>query len=336
LGSPNPKSYDLVFRIFSAPSGGASLWAERQVVAVDQGQYDVMLGEGMSHGVEPWPSLDTVLSSGTGTARYLEVTVRGLGIGGSDVTLLPRLLLSSQPYAFLVRHARTAEALVDSNAIPVLRVSGTAVGIGVEQANATLDVGGVVTTTAFASEGNTTVNGRYAAASFTGGGTLPIGSIIAWTRGTPPEGWALCDGSTVQGRRTPDLRSRFVLGQGQGSGLTGRSVGQVGGAEAYTLTEANFAAHRHVFDPPGTWADRVGGHNHSYQTHSANVGWAIPEMYVATSDTDSRHLHTARTVSHGSHQHALSFSSQSHGAGGGQPHATMPPFYALSFIMRVR
>ena len=335
LGSPNPRNYDLIFRIFSVPTGGTSLWAERQVVTVDQGQYDAMLGEGMSQGVEPWPSLETVLASGTGTARYLEVTVRALGIGGSDVTLSPRVLLASQPYAFLARHARTAETLVDSNSIPVLSVSGTAVGIGVEQANATLDVGGVVTTTAFASEGNTTVNGRYAAASFTGGGTLPVGAIIVWTGGAPPDGWALCDGSTVQGRRTPDLRSRFVLGQGQGSGLTSRSVGQVGGAESYTLTEANFAAHRHVFDPPGTWADQTGGHDHSYQTHSVNRGSGIGGNWPAEW-WHSRTRHTSRTISHSAHQHTLSFTAQSQGAGGGQPHPSMPPFYALSFIMRVR
>ncbi|MEY3275846.1 MAG: hypothetical protein RL153_1112, partial [Verrucomicrobiota bacterium] len=336
LGSPNPRNYDLVFRVFSTASGGTSLWTERQVVVVDQGEYDVMLGEGMSHGIEPWPALDAVLSSGSGTARYLEVTVRGLGLGGSDVTLLPRFLLPSQPYAFLARHARTAETLVDSNASPVLRVSGTTVGIGVEQANATLDVGGVLTATDFNSEGNTTVDGDYTAASFEGGGTLPLGCIIIWTGGEPPDGWALCDGRTVNHRRTPDLRSRFVLGQGQGTGLTARSVGQVGGAEATVLTEAHFAAHRHVFDPPGTWADGGGEHQHSYQTHCVGNFWRIMSFGQARDPDFSRTWGANRATGHGAHEHSVSISAQSAAAGGGQAHPNMPPFYVLAYIMRVQ
>ena len=295
-----------------------------------------MLGEGMSHGVEPWPALDAVLSSGSGTARYLEVTARGLGLGGSDVTLLPRFLLPSQPYAFLARHARTAEALVDSNDTPLLRVSGTTVGIGVEQANATLDVGGVLTATDFNSEGNTTVDGDYTAASFEGGGTLPLGCIIIWTGGTPPDGWALCDGRTVNNRRTPDLRSRFVLGQGQGTGLAARSVGQVGGAEATVLTEAHFAAHRHVFDPPGTWADGGGEHQHSYQTHCVGNFWAIISAGQARDPDFSRTWGANRATWHSAHEHPVSISAQSAAAGGGQAHPNMPPFYVLAYIMRVQ
>ena len=339
LGSPNPRNYDLLFRIFTSPSGGASLWTERQVVVVDQGEYDVMLGEGMSHGVEPWPALDTVLATGSGTARYLEVTVRGIGVGGSDVVLRPRFLLPSQPYAFLARHARTAETVLGSNSIPVLRVSGSAVGIGVERADATLDIGGVLTATSLANDGNATVSGKYFATAFEGAGTIPLGGIVVWTGASPPQGWALCNGQTANGRRTPDLRSRFVLGHGQGSGLTARSVGQVGGQEAYVLNYNNFAPHRHVFDPPGLWIESGGGHSHSYATHSRmNTSDRGVDGSGLARGNESRTLTASRDVSHQdrNHQHQTTVSAESGPSGGGQPHNTMPPFYTLAYIMRVQ
>ena len=340
LGSPNPRNYDLLFRIFTSPSGGASLWTERQVVVVDQGEYDVMLGEGMSHGVEPWPALDTVLATGSGTARYLEVTVRGIGVGGSDVVLRPRFLLPSQPYAFLARHARTAETVLGSNSIPVLRVSGSAVGIGVERADATLDIGGVLTATSLANDGNATVSGKYFATAFEGAGTIPLGGIVVWTGASPPQGWALCNGQTANGRRTPDLRSRFVLGHGQGSGLTARAVGQVGGQEAYVLNYNNFAPHRHVFDPPGLWIESGGGHSHSYATHSRMNTSDRPAAGSGglAQGNESRTVAASRDVSHQdrNHQHQTTVSAESGTSGGGQPHNTMPPFYTLAYIMRVQ
>ena len=47
-----------------------------------------------------------------------------------------------------------------------------------------------------------------------------------------PQGWALCDGTNG----TPDLRGRFILGAGQGTGLTERKLKDNGGEEMHTLT----------------------------------------------------------------------------------------------------
>lgn len=46
---------------------------------------------------------------------------------------------------------------------------------------------------------------------------FPIGTIIMWyppssTDTTIPNGWAVCNGTTVNGYTTPDLRSRFIAG----------------------------------------------------------------------------------------------------------------------------
>jgi microcystin-dependent protein len=46
----------------------------------------------------------------------------------------------------------------------------------------------------------------------------------------------------------PDLRSRVPIGQGQGVGLTGRTIGQVGGSESVTLSNAQLPAHTHALN----------------------------------------------------------------------------------------
>ena len=335
LGSPNPRNYDVLFRIFAASAGGSPLWTERQIVTVDQGAYDVILGEGSSFEGEPWPALDSVIASGPGNTRFLAVTVRAIGTAGADVTMSPRFLLASQPYAFLAGHARTASVLMSSDNKPVLRVSGNSVGIVVEQANATLDVGGIVTATQLANEGNAAVSGAFTAVLFEGAGTIPVGGIVIWTGTTPPDGWALCDGRQSNGRLTPDLRSRFVLGQGHGDGLASRVVGQVGGAEQSLLAMDAMPSHTHVFDPPGTWSSSANGHSHSYVSHSVAVLPVASAFFRAEPDS-TRTKHVARTEGHAAHGHGFAVPGFSREQGGNRPHPAMPPFYALAYIMRVR
>jgi microcystin-dependent protein len=47
-----------------------------------------------------------------------------------------------------------------------------------------------------------------------GYGTTPIGGIIMWSGSIDeiPDGWALCDGEKHNGKHTPDLRGRFIVG----------------------------------------------------------------------------------------------------------------------------
>ncbi len=55
--------------------------------------------------------------------------------------------------------------------------------------------------------------------TFSGNGTVPVGGIIMWSGvlSRIPAGWALCDGRTKDGIKTPDLRGRFVVGYGADS-----------------------------------------------------------------------------------------------------------------------
>ncbi len=56
----------------------------------------------------------------------------------------------------------------------------------------------------------------------------------------------------------PDLRGRSLLGAGQGTGLTMRTVGDVPGAAAHALTESEMPAHTHAL-PIGTTGSTGGG-----------------------------------------------------------------------------
>ncbi len=94
-----------------------------------------------------------------------------------------------------------------------------------------------------------------------------------------PRGWARADGQLLpinsyqalfsllgtqfggDGRTTfalPDLRSRFTMGQGNGSSLTPRNAGQKGGTETATMTAATMASHNHLVNANNLDGDRPG------------------------------------------------------------------------------
>ena len=340
LGSPNPRNYDLVFRVFAAESGGSPLWSESQSVAVYNGRYAVQLGDGMSVGVEPQPSLADVLAFGVVGARYLEVTVKGLGTGGSDIVMNPRFQLLSQPFSFLSLHSITADALANSQGTPVLRSVGSSVGINVESPSATLDVGGTIIAGSLRADDSMSVSGLFNASSFVGGGTIPLGGIVIWSGTVPPPGWALCDGRMVNGRTTPNLTARFVLGEGQGQGLTRRSIGDAGGQSARTIDVENMPSHGHQVDPPAVFTSQNESHGHFYRTASVSEGVRpfIHPFWQSSANLEQRPNthHVGRSLSHEAHAHLMDPKVQLLGAGGNQSFVAMPPHFALAYIMRVQ
>lgn len=111
LGETAPQNYDVIFRIHNDQSGGQVVWGEQQTVTVDKGYFSVLLGEGADTG-DPRNALSTVFTGDDASDRYVGMTVKGIGSGGSDVNILPRLRLLSSPYSFL---AKNASALVSPN-----------------------------------------------------------------------------------------------------------------------------------------------------------------------------------------------------------------------------
>jgi microcystin-dependent protein len=124
-----------------------------------------------------------------------------------------------------------------------------------------------------------------------------LGTVFAWPSVTPPAGSLICDGS-AQSRNTyanlfnligttfgpgdgattfnlPDLRSRMIVGGGQGTGLTNRLLGVTGGEENHVLLVAELASHGHSISDPGH-AHTLPAHGHGFNDPGHNHGVSDP------------------------------------------------------------
>lgn len=133
LAGSKPENYPVVFRIFTAATGGTRLWSEQQIVTVDKGNFSVVLGEGTPVSGELRPVLSSVLSGPASEDRYMSITVT---VGSSTSELLPRLRLLPSPYAFT---ATSANNLVNPNGTPVVTYANSRVEV-----NGNLNVSGVL------------------------------------------------------------------------------------------------------------------------------------------------------------------------------------------------
>ena len=134
------------------------------------------------------------------------------------------------------------------------------------------------------------------------------------------EDWILCDGgSDGKGGTVPDLRGRMILGASDE-----HEAGSTGGSETHThsisgtvgsttLTEAQMPSHAHLPSNRSTFVTE-GGAGEAQINASPNY------------KTYSICTWTATTGGSGSHTHTLSGASGSANS--------LPPYYALSYIMR--
>jgi microcystin-dependent protein len=193
----------------------------------------------------------------------------------------------------------------------------------------------------------------------------PVGTVIPFTVVTPPNGWVLCDGAsylrstyldlfnligTTYGSadsthfNVPDLRGKFVLGAGQGSGLTNRVLAATGGEEAHSLSIAELAAHTHGLN---AHTHTMGNHTHVGPNHFHGVAgysavnapgilptaggqaWNLSQI-VNTSGAD-RDLTTGGPSTNTSDGPSVANSTS---IGSGTAHNTMPPFAVLVYIIK--
>lgn len=121
-GSPiaptTPTNYQLIFRIYTAQSGGTPLWGEQQTVTVSNGLFTVQLGGGTSDGIDPNFPISQVFSSNSvngfavpTASRYLGVTVvipPATPQTAAEIT--PRLAFLTTPFSYSASHAATADS----------------------------------------------------------------------------------------------------------------------------------------------------------------------------------------------------------------------------------
>jgi hypothetical protein len=127
LGNTAPKNYDVIFRIYDGEGSNTPIWGEQQTVTVDKGYFSVLLGEGAATPGTPNAgiSLSSLFNSASASDRYVGFTVKGVGSGGTDVEILPRVRLMSSPYAFLSNKALAADtAALADNATSAARATG--------------------------------------------------------------------------------------------------------------------------------------------------------------------------------------------------------------------
>jgi microcystin-dependent protein len=154
---------------------------------------------------------------------------------------------------------------------------------------------------------------------------IPRGAIILWSGSLPPEGWALCDGSSPG---IPDLRGRFILGYNPSIAETDEtgmarkgfnSVGENGGHIRHTLTINEMPTHSHGISDPG--------HVHSE--------WVTDRKFVTAVVNDDKNMapisgppYQKNTESKGTNLTVLN-------EGYGDSFDMTPPYYVLAYIFKL-
>lgn len=141
----------------------------------------------------------------------------------------------------------------------------------------------------------------------------PAGAAAAGTASCP---YGADDASTF---RLPDLRGRLVVGQDSGQAEFD-VIGETGGANTVTLTEAQLPSHSHGGVTTGTGAD--GSHMHDYNGTGGHPWAAGGGNYVVNINNYSG-IKSAATSTDGTHAHTVA------SEGGGTAHANLQPYMAL-------
>lgn len=221
----------LVARLYGAAEGGDVLWARKAPVLLDEnGDFSVLLSDVLEapEGA-PETTLARVLAEHT---CWIECQ-----LDGHSGVMVPRAGLAAAPYAMFANAAEGARG--DFLASVSLVVGGATTAGSISTGNATSE-GAVKVGGELKVGGDATMAGGLKAASYSGIGALPVGTVILWYgfSDQAPDGWAFCDG-----QNRPDLGGRFVVGAGNRY-----HVGDTGGAETVTLSGGQLPPHSHGYE----------------------------------------------------------------------------------------
>ena len=179
----------------------------------------------------------------------------------------------------------------------------------------------------------------------------PTGVIVMWSGNTNtiPTGWALCNGQTVNNLTTPDLRNRFIIGAG-----STYTAGQTGGATSQTTSTAGSHSHNSVTGATTLTSGQIPSHEHTFTDVYAIVGdYGLGGSTAPVRDRNGTYIYPsfyAGNASDGDQDNgAYGFPSITDSVGSNQGHShsistdgshshtvtTVPPYYALAYIMKV-
>ena len=228
--------------------------------------------------------LASILASKASSTMYI-----GIKVVGSSGEIAPRQTILPVPYAMVAADVASASGDLD--------VAG-------QISAASVTVAGSLASSSITVSGNASVGGKLTVdGTVSGYGTAPIGCIILWSGAVNkiPEGWALCNGQTVEGQKTPNLSGRFVVGY-SANDSDYNAVGKTGGEKTHKLTVSEMPSHSHSITMwGGDIADDWKQQNNLYLTYNKY-------NFNNGRDTSS--------------------------AGGDQPHENRPPYYTLARALK--
>lgn len=163
-----------------------------------------------------------------------------------------------------------------------------------------------------------------------------IAQIIMFAGNFAPRNWAFCQGQIISISQNtalfsllgttyggngqtnfalPDFRGRVAMGTGTGPGLSPRTLGQTGGTNTTTLTNANLPAHSHTVVVRVPVSDSTAN---STEADGKILATPVSNIYTAATNASGNLGGVSATVGN---------------AGGSQPFSNMQPYLGMNFVI---
>ena len=220
IGNSSPVNRTVTFQLYTASSGGTTLYAETQTVTISGGEFSVLIGNGTgisgmpgpsSPATQPYKTLSDIINSGTYGSLYLGVTVDD-GTAAADPEISPRQQIVSGAFAL---RAKVAES-VAGGAVTTAMMGDGQVSTG-KIASGAVDSSRIADSSIVATDiANNTITA----------GKLDTGTIGLWS----PVGSSVyrSSGNVGIGEANPAFPLNFASSLGDKIALWGNSGGHVG------------------------------------------------------------------------------------------------------------